>query len=220
MIKAFDHKTYWKLNCSKYSVPDSEISNIFVSSKINYILNFIKIDKDTSILDVGCATGLFTFYFLKLTNKVIGVDFSQQLIQKSPCKQNLVCADAFLLPFKNKAFDIVFSSCLLHHLCNRGAAVKELARVSKKYVILCEPNRNNPAMFLFSIIFRHERAGLRFSKAYLKKLISSHCDKLLRIDTMGTVTPNRMPLVIVRLLKPFDKCSKLGLYTMAIAQVC
>lgn len=215
----FDHKAYWQKECKKYCPAESEIAGIFTASKIDYIRRHIEIGRDTSILDVGTGTGIFAYRFLRLTDKVIGVDFSEQLMHQNPCKKNLICADTFHLPFKDRSFDIVFSSCLLHHLEFPENAVKEFARASRKYVVLCEPNRNNPAMFLFSLAFKHERGGLKFSKEYLRRIIASSCGRVLDIGLIGSVTPNRMPLSIARLLKPFDKQGSFGLYAIAIGQV-
>ncbi len=215
----FNHEAYWKTERKKYCSPTSELAFLFVDSKIKYMQRYINFDEDTSILEVGAGTGIFMYHFSKLSKKVIGVDLSEQLLKQSSCCKTLICGDAFSLPFKNKTFDLAFSSCLLHHVNNPELAVRELARVSKKYVILCEPNRNNPAMFIFNAIFRHERGGLKFSKNYVKKILYQNSLKILSLDTMGFVTPNSMPLFIARLLRPFDKCNKIGFYIMAIGEL-
>lgn len=215
----FIHETYWKAERKKYCSPISELADIFTGSKIKYMQKYINLNEDTSILDVGSGTGIFTYHFSKLSKKVIGVDFSEQLLRQGACCKTLVCGNAFSLPFKNKTFDVAFSSCLLHHVDRPELVVRELARVSRKYVVLCEPNRNNPAMFIFSAILRHERGGLKFSKSYLKKILNQNLLNILSLEIIGCVTPNNMPLFIARLLKPFDKCNKIGFYIMAIGKL-
>lgn len=215
----FDNELYWKKKCEKYCNPNTELARLFVEPKIEHIKKYIKIDKDATILDAGTATGIFAHYFLKYTKKVVGFDFSESLLKKNIDNHPLVCGDAFFLPFKDKAFDIVFASCLLHHIDNPENVLREFARVSRKYIILCEPNRDNFAMFLFSAIFRHERGGLKFNKLYIKKLISASCSKIISLNVMGFVTPNRMPLVIAKFLALFNQCNKIGFYIMAIGEI-
>ena len=62
----------------------------------------------------------------------------------------LTCGDAASLPFRDASFDLVFEANLLHHVSDANAVIGEMHRVSRKYVVLLEPNRYNPLMFAFS----------------------------------------------------------------------
>jgi len=53
------------------------------------------------------------------------------------------------LPFGDRSFDVVFEANLLHHVEDRTEVVREMARVSRRWVILIEPNRYNPLMLAF-----------------------------------------------------------------------
>lgn len=204
---------------SRYTNPMKLATQLFVESKLKYIFQNLKIENDTSILDVGAGTGIFTYYLIKHSKKVLGVDISEQLIKKSPCRDKLILADAFSLPFKDNAFDIVLTSCLLHHVDDPLGVIRELVRTTKKYLIICEPNRNNPLMFIFSLIIKCERAGLKFSRSFLKKLISNFKTlKILTLDSIGVITPNNMPSSIAVTLRKLDRKFFLGCYNILIAQ--
>ena len=57
--------------------------------------------------------------------------------------------------------------------------------------MIIEPNRNNPLMFIFSMLVREDRKALRFSEGYLEKIISS-C-------SMGAIVPNKTPMKLLSL---------------------
>lgn len=46
---------------------------------------------------------------------------------------------------------MVFEANVLHHVADREGVIREMARTSSRYVVLLEPNRNNPLMFAFSL---------------------------------------------------------------------
>jgi ubiquinone/menaquinone biosynthesis C-methylase UbiE len=68
------------------------------------------------------------------------MDFSQFMLFSNTCQIKAQWS-ALELPFNDKSFDVVFCSNLLHHLAAPLIAVKEMARVSKSYVIAqCDPH--------------------------------------------------------------------------------
>ncbi len=98
-----------------------------------------------SILDAGCGEG-FTLEFLrnqKIGKTYEGIDFFKTAIEigrKIHPKVNLKEASIYALPYKERAFDIVLCTEVLEHLEKPQDALKELFRVSKKYVLLSVPN--------------------------------------------------------------------------------
>ena len=120
------------------------------------------------ILDVGCGNGFFTYYFSKLAYTV-GIDYSRYMLSINPCNP-LIQGSALSLPFRANSFDLFFCSNLLHHVEDLESVVSEMKRVSKKFIVLSEPNRNNPLMALFSVLIREERGQLKFSLSCLKKI--------------------------------------------------
>lgn len=196
--------------------PNHPVIEAFVSPKINFIKKTIRILPKNTLLDVGCGNGYFTYHLAKLCD-VTGLDFSEQMLKINP-HHKLIQGDAESLPFKDNSFDIVFCSNLLHHLKNPQTAVREMWRVAKNYVILSEPNRNNPLMLLFGLIKKEERGSLKFTKNYMNKLATKASLIMLKSFTSGLIFPNKTPNLkfLLSILKIFDFNQPLGGYITII----
>lgn len=102
-------------------------------------------------MDVASGQGRFTPLFTEFGDCLIQVDFSKHMLALSredyPLKEGMhggyIQADARHLPFDDQVVDAVFCHRLLNHLPDaqdRRAVVNELARTTKKYVIVsCLP---------------------------------------------------------------------------------
>jgi ubiquinone/menaquinone biosynthesis C-methylase UbiE len=112
------------------------------------IMGSIGFPKSSKILDVGCGTGstLKMIRSLGYGNSV-GVDFSAGSIEFCGKKfgfrkgKDVVVMDARKLKFRKGSFDMVFSDGMLEHLPNIDKAIGEMARISRKYVLLFQPNQ-------------------------------------------------------------------------------
>lgn len=98
-----------------------------------------------SILDAGCGEG-FTLEYLRIRNigkTYEGIDFLKKAVEignKVHPKIKLKKASIYELPYKDNNFDLVLSTEVLEHLEDPKKALKEIFRVSKKYVVLSVPN--------------------------------------------------------------------------------
>ena len=161
-------RKYWEGERGrKRRPPEHPVIDAFVIPKINYIRDYVDLSK-IRILDVGCGNGFFTYYFSKLAYTV-GIDYSRYMLSINACNP-LIQGSAISLPFRANSFDLVFCSNLLHHVEDPESVVREMKRVSKKFIVLSDPNRNNPLMALFSVLIREERGQLKFSLSCLKKI--------------------------------------------------
>jgi ubiquinone/menaquinone biosynthesis C-methylase UbiE len=109
-----------------------------------------KLNKKSSVLDVGCAKGFMLYDLKKIIPgiKVSGIDISRYAIQNSKIevRRFLKVANAKKLPFPDKSFDVVVSINTIHNLNKRDCAksLKEIMRVTKKYAfITVDAYRNN-----------------------------------------------------------------------------
>lgn len=99
----------------------------------------------SSILDAGCGEG-FTLEYLrvrKIGKTYEGVDFLEKAVEignKVHPKITLKKASVYELPYKDNSFDLVLSTEVLEHLEDPKKALKEIFRVSKKYILLSVPN--------------------------------------------------------------------------------
>ena len=209
------HNNFWERE-KKRRKPTHKVIEAFVTPKIEYIRRHIKISKDTKILDVGCGNGFFTYYFSKIAYTV-GVDYSEYMLLMNPCPR-LVRGEAANLPIDNEAFDVVFCSNLLHHVEKPIFVLNEMKRISKRFVIFSEPNRNNPAMFLFSLIKKEERGALKFSRKYMIALAVKANLRVIACHSLGIIFPNKTPKIFLPLLRKIDGQSPLGGYNILIAQ--
>jgi SAM-dependent methyltransferase len=106
---------------------------------------------DVSLLDVG--TGLADIPRRAAQDakrdgvslRTIGVDGARSLLVAArDCLTHAVCADALLLPFRDKSVDIVMCSQVLHHFETSDAErlVRELNRVARRAVIISDLRRS------------------------------------------------------------------------------
>ena len=109
-----------------------------------------KLNKKSSVLDVGCAKGFMLYDLKKIVPgiKVSGIDISRYAVQNSKIevRRFLKVANAKKLPFPDKSFDVVVSINTIHNLNKRDCAksLKEIMRVTKKYAfITVDAYRNN-----------------------------------------------------------------------------
>ena len=109
----------------------------------------------SSVLDVGCGPGVYCAEFHKQGFDVVGVDYAENVIKKAS-KDNpsvkFVVGDAYDLPFNDAEFDLVSCVGVLQCVYEPEKIVKELTRVSKKYVLvstlLRQKKLDDPLRFL------------------------------------------------------------------------
>ena len=101
-------------------------------------LEKLKIDwKEKKVLDAGCGIGLFSKYFEDAGAEVVGVDFSENMINvaKKLCQSAMfVSGDLTKLPFNDESFDVIYSSSVLIHIVDDNEwkkAISELKRCIK-----------------------------------------------------------------------------------------
>ena len=118
-----------------------DVMNNIISLGTHYIVKVLairelKIKPRSNILDLCCGTGDFTRIINRLypRSKVIGVDFSLQMIKLAKLKNKngvFIKADCTDLPFKENEFDYVTAGFGLRNIENRKIALGEIYRVLK-----------------------------------------------------------------------------------------
>ena len=86
------------------------------------------------ILDVGCNDGHVAALMVerKPSLKIVGVDVQAD----KPAMIERRVYDGRNLPFPDDSFDVAMVNDVLHHITDMGALLKEMARVSKRYIII------------------------------------------------------------------------------------
>lgn len=106
-----------------------------------------ELEKDSSVLDVGCANGKHVFFLAKCGFRATGLDLSEEMIKiavdrskKEKLKVNFVVGDATKLNFPDQSFDYVI--CMGNALGSipdtkqRLKALNEMFRVARRKIVL------------------------------------------------------------------------------------
>ena len=138
--------------------PDVDVLEVY---RTDNVMELMPKDKIESALDVGCGDGyLCSLYKTKGIKTVEGCDFSKKRIdfaKKTFTKCKFSEESIYNMTYKNNSFDLVSSVEVIEHLENPLDAIKELARVSKKYVLITvpydEPLRNTACPHCLKIFY-------------------------------------------------------------------
>lgn len=123
-------------------------------------------DDVQSVLDVGCGDGRIINRLQGKYERICGLDVSQNALEH--VKTSKVKGSLENLPFLDNSFDVLICCEVLEHLPHPifQKAIKELERVSKKYILISVPNKENldsrmikcPECGCYSHIWRHLRS--------------------------------------------------------------
>jgi SAM-dependent methyltransferase len=198
-----------------YRDPMHPVVAAYADPKVQLIKQYIPIEG--RILDVGCGNGIFTLRFADAGAEVAGLDYSRHLLGQNR-HPRLVCGDATSLPFEDGNFEVVFEANLLHHVIDREGVIREMARTSRRYVVLLEPNRYNPLMFALSLAVRAERGVLKSSMPRLYAELARCGLRVIYSITTGMISQNNTPAALLPILKKFDRPIWWGEYLILIAE--
>jgi ubiquinone/menaquinone biosynthesis C-methylase UbiE len=96
-----------------------------------------ELDGCKTVLDVGVGTARFAKPLTDLGFEVIGIDVSRRMLMKAREKgvQQLLLADAYRLPFREKSFDAAIIIHVLHVIVDWTTAMRDIGRVTKGNVL-------------------------------------------------------------------------------------
>jgi ubiquinone/menaquinone biosynthesis C-methylase UbiE len=96
-----------------------------------------------SLLEIGCGEGLLTQHLLRSNpapEKVAACDLSlNRLAPDLDPRIEFFEASAYELPIADRSYDLVVCCEVLEHLENPAAALAEIARVARRFVLLSTP---------------------------------------------------------------------------------
>jgi SAM-dependent methyltransferase len=201
----------------KYRLPQHPVISAYVRPKLDYIRRTVPLNETTTLLDVGCGNGIYSYYFAEICRQVTGVDSSRNMLSENHCS-NVVQSDAGDLPFQTESFDVVFEANLLHHVEDRSRVVREMARVSRRWVILIEPNRYNLLMLAFGVLVPAERGLLTSTRQSNLALLREARLNPVCWMTTGMISQNNTPQLLLPILRRFDREIWYGEYIILIAE--
>ena len=183
---------------------------------IKLVKEHIPVSKDTRLLEVGCGWGVFTFH-LDRECKVLGIDTSPEMLQRNPIDKTLLM-DVQDMQFDGGTFDVVFAHDTLHHVQDLDKAIREMARVSKRYVVIVEPNILNLANALISVATEEERKAHRFTVRRLERLVARNGLRIVHMRRYGILVPFLIPRFLVPIQRALSFDQPFGLEHLVIAE--
>jgi len=150
----YDAKNKLSLKHDKKQYKIWEICTSFIDYQIKNNKQILK------VIDVGCGIGDFTLDLAKRYpqfNKIIGVDILDEIIEIARKKEEIydkvtiLKGDLLNLEFDDRFFDLSVCINVFHHIHPKDfkKAVKELSRITDKYVILEIRNKKNYFNFYY-----------------------------------------------------------------------
>jgi SAM-dependent methyltransferase len=101
---------------------------------------------ETTVLEICCGSGMMSEKFVGAGAEVTGADFSASAVARAEVRSRryrfdarFMVADAENLAFPDRSFDFVAVHDGLHHLDNPERAIREMARVARRGVLILDP---------------------------------------------------------------------------------
>ena len=128
----------------------SKASGSYQSYVDGKIVESLEIDRESTILEIGCGTGNLMAILSKWQSLLtVGLDTSRKMLEVAigkvhKEKKHFIVADAEDLPFRELVFDKVVARSVLHHLHDPRRSLSEAHRILKHngLVVVMEPNLN------------------------------------------------------------------------------
>lgn len=132
------------------------IQKFLINNFYSSLISLIKPLSPKTVLDVGCGEGFTMDKLVKseIGEKIEGVEYSKDaLTLGKKLFPNLAFKEGsiYKLPYKDGSFDLVVCTEVLEHLEEPSKALKEMLRVSKKYLAISVPNE---PLFMLSNLLR------------------------------------------------------------------
>lgn len=212
---------YWESSKPALRLPNHPVQVQFAQQRFEYLDRHIPFENVQIGLDVGCGNGVGTVSLRARVNTVFGLDMSSYLLSQMPNNIIGIRGDASRLPLRDNSVDFSMTWELIHHIRDPVFVLREMRRVTRRWVVLFEPNRWNPLLAGFSLAVPEERLALRNSRAYLVKVAEKAGLNIVHYATVGCIFPNKSPLWLATILAklPF-KIPYLGISHLLVAEVC
>ena len=173
-IKQF---TQWADN---YDNPITSFTFRQTNSKIVSLLNP---KQNSSLLDVGCGSGILIQDLLSLNNgmKLFGLDITPKMVEIAKKKfinsknVQIALGSAIRMPYKDNSFDYVTCASSFHHHPGPTLSIKEMVRVLKpgeKLIILdmCIEGILRKMLFRLENIYHNEGKVYRLTNKEMRDL--------------------------------------------------
>lgn len=131
-------KAYWSSIARNYDAVVKETGDQSQQLIINPVVQELLGDlKDKCVLDAGCGNGYWTRRMAETAQRVVGVDFTEELIERArsrgvPKNAEFIIGNLERLLLAKDTFDVVLMSMVLLDLEDLSTPIGEIARVTKQ----------------------------------------------------------------------------------------
>ncbi len=115
---------------------------------VNELLD--KYNGTLSLMEIGCGPGHFLWGFKERASKIIGIDYSPEMIKlaeaqmsKYEVDQEFSTGSCWDIPLDDNEVDISLQVDVCMHIGGSWDAIKEMIRVSSKYAVFTGPSFEN-----------------------------------------------------------------------------
>ncbi len=200
---------------------DHPVVQLFAEQRLQHIDGMLDLSQVRTALDVGCGDGASTAQMMHRVPEVWAVDRSATMLTNHPLQGTgrLRQGDVYELPFDDDRFDLVYGWEVLHHVRDPFRAVREMARVSRAWVLLAEPNLVNPAQFAFALVDPEHRWVLHYRRSFMRRLLRESGLEPSSCLPGGWIFPNQTPTWLAPLLRRLPYRQPLGITNWALGRV-
>jgi methionine biosynthesis protein MetW len=149
------------------------------------------IEKNSTILDIGCGDGTILDYFSKnnLPRDLVGVDISEKAVEYTKVRgysafQIDVQSDDFKKFLENRSFDYIIITEVLEHIQNAEDVIQECKGHFNKFIFVSIPNAG---FFIYRLRLLFGKFPLVVINVHIKEHIRfwTHSDFLYWCDYLG-----------------------------------
>ena len=189
----------------------SPAGRIRAQRRANHIISGAGLNGNSSVLEIGCGSGLFTEYFAKTGAMILSVDISPDLLKLArsrglPEDHITFLEKSFHDIHENSQYDAVIGSSVLHHL-EIKIALTQILRLLKPggRMSFAEPNMLNPQVFMerkfrafFPQVSPDETAFTRCSLKRLLKKTGFADINIVPFDWLHPSTPRPLIETVIK----------------------
>jgi len=183
---------------------------------IDLISRDVPLTPDTSVLEIGCGYGIFTCQ-LAGDCRVHGIDVSIDDLRLNPVPA-VSQMDGARLAFADASFDVVLAHHSLHHIAGWRRALAEMARVTRRYVVVADLNRWNPVNRFFLAVGAEDTPDPYFTCSWLTGAFERVGLCVVRHRTWGMMSPFLTPHLLMPLQRLTWFEQPLGLEHLVIGE--
>lgn len=105
--------------------------------KLDEAVESLRLERQDSILDLGCGTGLLLPKIQKMASNIVGLDVSLNMLRETENSRkhsqniHIILADADYTPLRKGCFDVVFAITLAQNMPCPCRTLQEVKRVMK-----------------------------------------------------------------------------------------